>query len=44
MVIEKGNESDIEELALLYDELNDYLAKGINYPGWKKAFILLAYR
>jgi ribosomal protein S18 acetylase RimI-like enzyme len=36
MLVERGTVSDIEELALLYDELNDYLAKGKNYPGWKK--------
>jgi Acetyltransferases len=35
-IIEKGNKSDIEELALLYDELNDSLARGRNYPGWRK--------
>jgi ribosomal protein S18 acetylase RimI-like enzyme len=34
--IELGNEKDIDEIENLYDELNDYLADGINYPGWKK--------
>jgi len=36
VIIEKGNKSDADELARLYDDLNDYLASGINYPGWKK--------
>ncbi|MEL7655425.1 MAG: GNAT family N-acetyltransferase, partial [Bacillota bacterium] len=36
IIIEKGLESDIEELALLYDDLNDYLARSENYPGWRK--------
>ncbi len=36
IMIEKGLTSDIEELALLYDDLNDYLARGENYPGWRK--------
>lgn len=36
VIIDKGNVSDIDELARLYDDLNDYLASGINYPGWKK--------
>lgn len=36
LFIEKGNKADIDELARLYDDLNDYLASGINYPGWKK--------
>ena len=33
---ELGKTSDIDELEKLYDDLNDHLAKGINYPGWKK--------
>lgn len=34
--IRKGIIDDIDELANLYDELNDYLSSGINYPGWRK--------
>lgn len=34
--IKKGILQDIDELEQLYDSLNDSLAKGINYPGWKK--------
>lgn len=34
--IEIGEESNIDELEKLYDDLNDYLANGINYPGWRK--------
>lgn len=34
--IEKGTEKDIDEIAGLYDEVNDFLEKGTNYPGWKK--------
>ncbi|WP_238886219.1 GNAT family N-acetyltransferase [Clostridium sp. YIM B02551] len=34
--IEKGTENDIDELEHLYDDLNDYLESGINYPGWIK--------
>lgn len=36
IIIELGKESDINELENLYNDLNDYLASGINYPGWKK--------
>lgn len=36
IIIELGNEKDIDELEKLYDDLNDYLAAGINYPGWLK--------
>jgi ribosomal protein S18 acetylase RimI-like enzyme len=36
IVIEKGTKSDIEELSKLYDDLNDFLEAGINYPGWMK--------
>lgn len=31
-----GKENDIDELEQLYNDLNDYLEQGINYPGWKK--------
>ncbi|GKX67293.1 GNAT family N-acetyltransferase [Inconstantimicrobium mannanitabidum] len=34
--IELGKTTDIDELEQLYDELNDYLSAGVNYPGWKK--------
>jgi ribosomal protein S18 acetylase RimI-like enzyme len=36
IIIELGKEKDIDELEQLYNELNDYLEKEINYPGWKK--------
>lgn len=36
IVIELGTENDIDCLEKMYDDLNDYLEKGINYPGWKK--------
>lgn len=36
ITIELGREKDIDELEQLYDDLNDYLEKEINYPGWKK--------
>ncbi len=35
-IIERGSEKDIDGLAQLYDNLNDSLAAGNNYPGWKK--------
>ncbi len=34
--IEKGTEKDIDEIAVLYDDINDFLEKGMNYPGWRK--------
>lgn len=34
--IEKGTMNDVDELSNLYDELNDYLQSGTNYPGWIK--------
>lgn len=36
ITIELGKTSDIDELEQLYNDLNDYLAEGINYPGWIK--------
>lgn len=36
IIIELGKPNDIDELEQLYNDLNDYLAKGINYPGWIK--------
>ena len=36
--IELGQVNDIDELERLYNDLNDHLARGINYPGWKKGF------
>ena len=35
-VFKLGNTNDIDELEQLYDDLNDHLAKGVNYPGWIK--------
>ncbi len=34
--VEPGTREDIDELARLFDELNDYLAETINWPGWRK--------
>ncbi|SQB93205.1 GNAT family N-acetyltransferase [Clostridium tetanomorphum] len=36
IIIELGKENDIDELENLYNDLNDYLAGGVNYPGWIK--------
>lgn len=36
MEITKGTKRDIKELESLYNDLNDYLAVEINYPGWIK--------
>ena len=36
IIFDLGKEDDIEELERLYNDLNDYLAEGVNYPGWKK--------
>lgn len=36
IIIELGKEQDIDELEQLYNDLNDYLAETINYPGWIK--------
>ncbi|SHO47462.1 GNAT family N-acetyltransferase [Anaerocolumna xylanovorans] len=36
IVIETGRTEDIDELEELYNGLNEALAAGINYPGWKK--------
>ena len=34
--IELGTINDIDELEHLYDDMNDYLERTTNYPGWKK--------
>lgn len=34
--IVKGTRADIDQLGLLYDDLNDYLHSHTNYPGWRK--------
>ena len=36
ITIELGQSNDIDELEQLYNDLNDYLAEGVNYPGWVK--------
>lgn len=36
IVVEKGTKLDIDQLAQLYDDLNDFLECNINYPGWIK--------
>lgn len=35
-IFELGTEKDIDELERLYDDINDYLSEGINYPCWRK--------
>ncbi len=34
--IRPATASDLDDIERLYDELNDYLAAHVNYPGWKK--------
>ncbi|WP_280634056.1 hypothetical protein [Tissierella pigra] len=34
--IKLGQANDIDKLEQLYNDLNDYLAKAVNYPGWLK--------
>jgi GNAT superfamily N-acetyltransferase len=36
IIFDLGKENDIDELEQLYNELNDFLEKEVNYPGWKK--------
>ncbi|MBZ9623745.1 GNAT family N-acetyltransferase [Clostridium sp. FP2] len=36
IIFELGKAKDIGELEQLYNDLNGHLAKGVNYPGWKK--------
>lgn len=36
IIIEKGIKSDVDQITQLYDDLNDFLKNGVNYPGWKK--------
>lgn len=36
IIFDLGKEKDIDELEKLYNDLNDYLEKGVNYPGWIK--------
>ncbi len=36
ITIELGKASDLLAVSMLYDDLNDELARGINYPGWLK--------
>lgn len=36
IIFELGKVSDIDEIEQLYNDLNDHLSKGVNYPGWKK--------
>ncbi|WP_026881821.1 GNAT family N-acetyltransferase [Clostridium akagii] len=36
IVFDLGKTNDIDELEQLYNDLNDHLAKGVNYPGWIK--------
>ena len=40
-IIEPGTSADINELEKLYDELNDYLAGTISYPGWKVSILFI---
>lgn len=34
MYIRKAVSTDIDEIECLYNDLNDYLAQNVNYPGW----------
>jgi len=34
--IELGTKNDVHALEALYDDINDFLERTINYPGWKK--------
>lgn len=34
--IRLGTKEDLDQVENLYDQLNDYLARTTNYPGWKK--------
>lgn len=34
--VRKATRKDIDELEKLYDDLNDYMASTVNYPGWIK--------
>ena len=36
LLIERGTYSDLDEIEHLYNEVNEALEMGINYPGWKK--------
>jgi len=36
MEITKATINDIDEIAQLYDDLNDYLESTTNWPGWAK--------
>jgi len=36
MEIRKGILRDLDQLECLYNDLNDYLESGVNYPGWIK--------
>ena len=36
IIFDLGKTKDIDELEQLYNDLNDYLEKTVNYPGWKK--------
>ena len=36
IIFDLGKANDIDELEQLYNDLNDHLEKGVNYPGWKK--------
>ena len=35
MEIRKGSWQDIDAIAALYEDLNNYLEGHTNYPGWK---------
>lgn len=36
IIFDLGKVNDIDELEQLYNDLNDHLANGVNYPGWIK--------
>lgn len=35
-IFELGKTNDIDEIEQLYNDINDFLAAGVNYPGWRK--------
>lgn len=36
IIFEQGQKNDIDDIEILYNDINDYLACTKNYPGWRK--------
>ncbi len=36
IIIRKATDHDLDAIERLYNDLNDHLAAGVNYPGWRK--------